>query len=1167
MSLARDVPRAWATRVVLLCAALASFWWMGVFAYAVDAPHVSNEPDDDACAICHRTHTASSDTTWAPVTDPTDVRSALILGQFSGEGDTGLCFVCHGVDSLGSTLEVQTSFTSESSHTIAPDFASFGPQPMDCSSCHDSHGTARDEAGDPYAALLRSFSATSVGDAFFEGDVYCATCHAGTPQDTWDGLTVWGQTAHSTEITAPASGTGIVCSVCHAAHGSDNPPLIVERILPPAVSTTLTVPANNRWLCFTCHATSYATYPLGLTYQTSAHAASEASVVAIGEWASAEDTRTVGECQNCHNSMGTSDGAGGVVPKLAVAEGRSLCDRCHNAQSQDALDMAQFAFPDSESTKLELAVAWDAENLGGVLDRLAVWTQETTGTVPRALVGPRAYDLPGSAVDAAYGDINADNSGDIVIADDSAKQIVVFERTPLQTIASATYSVDATPTFVGIGDLIVDNTGRPEIMVVSRLEIAPYTSRLDVYRFTSAGSALTRVFSNQTLGDDASGLAVGDIRNGPHPDAVITCMGDDSLRVFSESVSTPGTLATGAYATRRDPRGPSIGDADAGSSGNEVAVANSGESLGTLSIFGGAGTLLASYDATVSAGARAWDTVIADVLPNRAGAETAVALRHATGASGINVFPRAAGSGLGARQSYNTGLYYQTGSLAAGDVDSDTESELVVGNAGTWANLGASPTAPSVQVFSADGAGTALNVLPVLLGSEGVELAGGPPALLPVDIGPLGESRHPVSVATESHNSTEVPSFTARHVECSDCHNVHEATSTVPAQGAPLRYGEIKGSWGVSVLNGPGAGVISYTEKRGVSYEYEMCFKCHSGWWSDDDGGVITDYGVDIAALVDTRNPSFHAIETSTTPSTAVSGTFETGYSNSTVLYCTSCHGNGDPTEPQGPHSSTYAPLQRFPFYGVGPDAAGYICYQCHKVDVYRTGTLDDVLNSTTYSNFYDTTMLTTSGSEGRLHKLHVADKGFSCGTCHQNHGSRLDAYLLREGLDWVDAPNGGACYTPCHSGSTVNVYSRLTATTAPSSITEVVGSGLTGDVTSLASEDGTYVTLNEVGGTPGLDLEITFTGVTYTPTAFKLYGRYAGNSGHRLYIEAWDYNASSWVRIAPLPYSAVNTEEAYPLADSRFVSAGDQVRIRAYHESPGDTAHMLWLDRAWLLQ
>ena len=116
------------------------------------------------------------------------------------------------------------------------------------------------------AALLRSYSTTSPGDVLFQGDAYCASCHIDRENDVWDGMSVWTQTAHSSEIT-PTTETDIACTACHAAHGSNNPPLITEQLVPPAAPTTLTVPANDRWLCFGCHPGSLATYPGGLTYQ------------------------------------------------------------------------------------------------------------------------------------------------------------------------------------------------------------------------------------------------------------------------------------------------------------------------------------------------------------------------------------------------------------------------------------------------------------------------------------------------------------------------------------------------------------------------------------------------------------------------------------------------------------------------------------------------------------------------------------------------------------------------------------------------------------------------------------------------------------------------------------------------------------------------------------
>lgn len=1128
-------------------------------AFASDAPHIPDGTETDACAICHRAHTSASDATWTAPALGTESRSALLVGSSIGVGDTELCFACHGLDALGSEADVQTSFTSESSHPIAPDSGAFGPQPMDCSSCHDSHGSERDTDGDPFAALLRTFSISDPTDVYYQGNEYCAACHEGRPNDIWDGLSVWQQTAHSAEITPPANGTGIVCSVCHDGHGSNNPPLIVEQILPPAAPTTLTVPANGRWLCFSCHAASYATYPPGAIYQTSSHAVSESTVTAIGEWASVEDTRTVGECQNCHNPMGASDGSGGVIPKLTVAEGRAVCDRCHTADNPDAADIAQFKFPIAQSSRLELAVAWNAERLGNVFDRLAVWTQDTTGTAPLDLIGPRVFDVPGSSVDAAWGDIDGDNAGDIVIADAANTSLIVFSRTPLQSISYATYSLDATPTYVGVGDLIVDGSGLPEIMVVSRLEIAPFTSRLDVYRFSSAGNPLTRVFSNVALGNDASGIAVGDIRiEAPASDeVVVTCMGDDTIRTFAESTVTPGTLVTASHATLSDPRGPSIGDADAGSSGNEIVIANSGEAVNTLSVFSGAGVLLDSYAASVTPGAVPYDTIVANVLPSLAGDETVIVMRHATGTSGFNVFPRSVTSGLldGVdMQTYTTGLHTNSASLAAGDVDSDGEVELVVGNAGTWANVGFTPTPPSVMTYSADGAGTALSATPVELLSEGVEVAGQPPAVLAVDLGPLGESRHPTSVAQDAHNSTETASF-ARHVECGDCHNVHEATSTVPPLGAPLVRGEMKGSWGVSVTNNA-TDSITYSSPARVDYEYETCFKCHSGY------SATPFTPGDIASLVNTRNPSFHAIETSTTNSMATSGSFVSAtpaWSNSSVMHCTTCHGNSDGTEPSGPHASEAAPLQRYPFWGTATDDADYLCYECHKQSVYRTG-VDDDYTGATYSNFYDSTL-----TEPKLHKLHVDDKGFSCGTCHQNHGSPLDPHLMRAGLDWVHSATGGACFTPCHGGSTANAYSRVTTEYSATSVTRIAGGTLTGGLAEIATIDGSDLTLAEDNVTPGFNLEIVLNTGGVVPTSFKLYGYYQGNVGHRVYVEVWDQVSSGWHRIAQMPNGTVDDEYTYPIADARYVSGTGDVRMRIYHESPGNVGHVLRIDRAWL--
>ncbi len=220
-------------------------------ALATGAPHVDNGEDTDACAMCHRAHTSASDVEWEDPLSFETTGNALIVGVFEGSGDTELCYSCHGVAALGSLFDVESAFLSASVHSLAPSTSAYGPSEKQCASCHDTHGTSRDASGSTYPALLRSTSST--GSTLYQGDEYCATCHQNRTDSRWDGLSVWNQTAHAKVMTAPASGTEIVCSVCHQPHGSDNTALIVETIFPPAAPTTTSVPANDRWLCFSCH--------------------------------------------------------------------------------------------------------------------------------------------------------------------------------------------------------------------------------------------------------------------------------------------------------------------------------------------------------------------------------------------------------------------------------------------------------------------------------------------------------------------------------------------------------------------------------------------------------------------------------------------------------------------------------------------------------------------------------------------------------------------------------------------------------------------------------------------------------------------------------------------------------------------------------------------------
>lgn len=1003
---------------IVLGAALLLFSQAG-FAVADTAPHITTELETDACAMCHRAHTAAGDGWYREQGSFEITRTALLVsGGSAGEADTGLCFACHGIEALGSGTDIQTPFSSASSHKIAPDDSVWGPTPKQCSDCHDSHGLERQGDGTPYAALLR---VRDLADTqFFEGDEYCAACHVGRPADRWDGLAVWQQTPHAASIDPPVSGTGIVCSACHDPHGSNNPPSVTEQLVPPSAPGTVTVPANDRRFCYGCHAGSQATYAGMAVYATGGHASSAATIAVPGEWPDDDANRRVGECQVCHAPMGRSDGATGVIPKLAEKQGRALCEMCHTAASTIATDTASLAYPPARAPDKEVVVAYDPSVLPSMYGRVSLYTQETTGT--SRLVGPREFGVTGRAGDAAAGDVDGLGVNELVVCDPGSSRLEVFYADSLAGLMPTTYaSLDAAFTYVAVADVFDDGSGRPEIVAVTRSTTAPYASSVYVYRLS--GASLAKIDGPVSVGNDASGIAVGNVTGSGFADVAVTAAGDDDLYILTEDGGTPDTLATnGPYPTLSVPRGPSIGDAWDGVAGrNEITVANSGETVGTVSVFSGSGTLLGSYDATATAGARAWDTLVADVLPGVGGDETVVALRHETGDSGVNVFARLSGGGLGNRQSYTTGQYYRSSSLAAGDVNRDGLSELVVGNAGLWSR--STPReAPSAQVFKPTTDGLNLQTPPETLWGGGVEVASEAPAVVVADFGGVGESNHPVDAVPDTHVSTETYTFApptpvARHVECVDCHNSHESTPTptVASASAPSVYGPLKGAWGVEITNFADMS-ITYGLKQGVANEYEVCMKCHS-FWSQLRGSR------DVSVDFHTFNASFHGVESGTTNSQATLDSFESttpAWTNSSVVYCVDCHTNQDTTEARGPHTSEDAPVLVQPYWGLTSGDGSGLCYRCHKRSVYYTGA-DDA--GTSISRFHDAALGLT---EPRLHYLHTNERGIGCGSCHVTHGVDRE-HLIRSGLGWVNDPGGnpgGSCDNDCHTGG-LHTYER----------------------------------------------------------------------------------------------------------------------------------------------
>lgn len=1121
-------------------------------ALAADPPHVTTEEGPDACAMCHRAHTAPGVVARSQFGSWETTGSALILAQPSNTGDAALCLTCHGVDSLGSGIDVQSDFGRSSVHSLLPQGSRYVDVPQkQCSSCHDAHGSKKRGDGTPFPGLLRAF--TEQGEAFFAGEEYCATCHYDTRDaegNRFDGLKIYKQTAHA-GLPGSATGTEVTCSNCHASHGSDIAPLIRGLITPPAAPTTATVTANDRTLCYACHKEQRATWLGAATYddETSptVHGASTIALSVTAEYASEETTRLAGECQSCHNPMGSDDGKGAPIAKLAELEGRDLCYSCHNKENSDQhgiTDMASYGVrPEAIVGEPELVVAWDPAVLPAAYGGLHVHTRAFRDvTPPYDLEGPRRYrvanGMDGRTGAMAHGDIDGLGDTELVVADPAAPVLRVFRSDPLAGLAYVSHSVETTIAFIEIGEFIHDSSGLPEVAAVS-VETAG-ASYLRLYRLN--GSAFTRVAGPTYVGDYASGLASGYLTAGAVADLVITALAGDpsgpgELRILSAAGGT--LVANGPYDTRRGPRGPSIGNVWlASAEATEVVIANSGETSDTVSVFSAAGAELASYEATIGpGGAVAWDTAIADILTGTGTVEVAVALRSESSTSGVSVFRTVAGNGLVAHGVYQTGEGYATSMLEIGDIDGDGRVQLLAGNAGTLSQTPGESTSPSVQIFRANEAGDSMSIATTRWGG-GTELAGGTPAVAVVDLGPVGRSRHPASAVKGAHVSTETAGF-ERHVECVDCHNVHAATAELAVP--PFAYGAIRGTWGVDVASG--------TLVESVEREYEMCFKCHADpLW----GGSPRD----IAAELDPKNNGFHPVM-KRSGAGVNSDTLVSGWTSGSQMHCVDCHGNAG-GGPKGPHVSSQAPLLSRPFIGAEPAAASLLCYSCHDRNVYFLGQGDSPTLSSG-SLFYD------AASGELLHRKHVGSHGLGCETCHTSHGG--NEHLIRDDIDWLPAKSGGACFTPCHLDSTANAYSRVEQAPVYPSTVEVLGSfdgAYTPDVGLIQGPpNGSVLTVRELAGPtqPVLRIAIGFSGVTTAPTALDIHGWYQGPGElHTVNIQAWNYVTNAFVTLGTMPVGLAPATHTYPLISPAYVSSGAAL-IRIDHASNGNDGHYLHLD------
>jgi len=163
-----------------------------------------------------------------------------------------------------------------------------------------------------------------------------------------------------------------------------------------------------------------------------------------------------------------------------------------------------------------------------------------------------------------------------------------------------------------------------------------------------------------------------------------------------------------------------------------------------------------------------------------------------------------------------------------------------------------------------------------------------------------------------------------RHSECADCHNSHKATTSAVRDSTPITdgwdaSGRLTGVSGVSVTNSatPGAAPTAYTFLDGVTNtvtrEYQLCFKCHSGFTTLTSNADIASqpskFALDKAVEFNPANSSFHPIEAAGKNQTAAMKASLAGesqfklwnFQSTDTIRCVSCHASSATSGPNPP--------------------------------------------------------------------------------------------------------------------------------------------------------------------------------------------------------------------------------------------------------------------------
>jgi predicted CXXCH cytochrome family protein len=171
-------------------------------AFANSGPHGNYSPTTDACAGCHRAHTAGA--------------ASLLI-----DAVPALCLTCHGSSGTGADTNVDDGAYGPGGDLLGGGFLNFQGTPS--SSSHSIDGSWQNAWG----------SGTTWSSTFD-----CAGCHNAESGLVWPGAPQWGISPGAWP-TYPGRGQNVTmpltCTSCHEPHGGRNYRLLQQRLHPPGM--------------------------------------------------------------------------------------------------------------------------------------------------------------------------------------------------------------------------------------------------------------------------------------------------------------------------------------------------------------------------------------------------------------------------------------------------------------------------------------------------------------------------------------------------------------------------------------------------------------------------------------------------------------------------------------------------------------------------------------------------------------------------------------------------------------------------------------------------------------------------------------------------------------------------------------------------------------------